>query len=540
MSIKSLFSQLNEAFLIIDRTQPQQPFINEAASKVLSIEDHALLNSPFWQEHLEPIAIGSPIPKEHSAYFEGKNYLLSFSEVNDPETTYLVVHIKADTPSEETLHNFFDLVDNLGAYVFCKDTEFNYTYANQQVCELFDCPLEEIIGHNDYKFFGEETGKKLIETYDKPVIDQGKTQRNEERLFVENLNEHRHYLSVKKPLFDPNGQVRGLFGISTDITAEKETQTKLRESELRLRTILDNVGAYIYIKDKDRRFKYINKLTEELFQKKSDEIVGMTNIELLGQEQGEEFDQTDRQVFEIGEKVTCLETFSTPDEIYYYWSVKIPLQNEQGEIDHYIGISTDITDQKNLEHQVRQSHRELEVRLEEINKLKDELQNQATHDALTGLFNRRYLEEHIPLIFADPNRAPTSLLMVDIDNFKAINDNHGHGIGDKTLAYLADTLRAECRNNDLICRYGGDEFLVVLPNTPQSSALKKAEWIRKSFQLNLTNALPELKKNSISIGISTSPDNADSFEKLYHSSDKALYEAKKKGRNCCVTASELP
>jgi diguanylate cyclase (GGDEF)-like protein/PAS domain S-box-containing protein len=539
MSIKSLFSQLNEAYLIIDRAQPQQPFINEAASKLLSIEGHVLTNSTFWQEHLESIAIDSSIPKEHSVYFEGKNYLLNFSEVNDQGSTYLVVHIKADTPSEETLHNFFDLVDNLGAYVFCKDTEFNYTYANQQVCELFDCPLEEIIGHNDYKFFGEETGKKLIETYDKPVIDKGETQRNEERLFVENINEYRNYLSVKKPLFDQNGKVRGLFGISTDITAEKETQAKLRESELRLRTILDNVGAYIYIKDKDRRFKYINKLTEELFQKKSDEIVGMTNIELLGPEQGEEFDQTDRQVFEVGEKVTCLETFSTPDEIYYYWSVKIPLQNEQGEIDHYIGISTDITDQKNLEHQVRQSHHELEVRLEEINKLKDELQNQATHDALTGLFNRRYLEEHIPLIFADPNRAPTSLLMVDIDNFKAINDNHGHGVGDKALAYLADTLRTECRSNDLICRYGGDEFLVVLPNTPQSSALKKAEWIRKSFQLNLTNVLPELQKNSISIGISTSPDNADNFEKLYHSSDKALYEAKKKGRNCCVTASEL-
>lgn len=539
MSIKSLFSQLNEAFLIIDREQPQQPFINEAASQLLAIEGHALPNSTFWQEHLEPIVIGSPIPKEHSVYFEGKNYLLGFSEVNDHETTCLVIHIKADTPSEETLHNFFDLVDNLGAYVFCKDTEFNYTYANQQVCELFNCPLEEIIGHNDYKFFGEDTGKKLIETYDKPVIDKGKTQRNEELLFVENINEYRHYLSVKKPLFDQNGLVRGLFGISTDITAEKETQAKLRESELRLRTILDNVGAYIYIKDKDRRFKYINKLTEELFQKKSDEIVGMTNIELLGPEQGEEFDQTDRQVFEIGEKVTCLETFTTPDKIYYYWSVKIPLQNEQGEIDHYIGISTDITDQKHLEHQVRQSHHELEVRLDEINKLKDELQNQATHDALTGLFNRRYLEEHIPLIFAEPNRAPTSLLMVDIDNFKTINDNHGHGIGDKALVYLADTLRAECRSNDLICRYGGDEFLVVLPNTPQSSALKKAEWIRKNFQLNLTNTLPELQKHSISIGISTSPDNADSFEKLYHSSDKALYEAKKKGRNRCVTASEL-
>ncbi|WP_420599799.1 sensor domain-containing diguanylate cyclase [Neptuniibacter sp.] len=537
MSIKSVFEQLNDAFLIIDLENPDQLHFNAAARELLSIDDSALAESQLWQQKLSPLLKTSALPEEHSIFYKNQNFRLSISQIDVEQSKCIAVHFSPSPPSEETLHNFFDLVDNLGAYVFCKDTEFNYTYANQQVCELFNCPLEEVIGNNDYKFFGEDTGRELIETFDKPVIEQGIIQSNEERLFVESINEYRTYLSVKKPLLDQSGKVRGLFGISTDITEEKRTQAKLRESELRLRTILDNVGAYIYIKDKDRKFQYINKLTEELFQKKSEEVVGLSNIELLGPEQGEEFDQTDRQVFELGKKVTCLETFTTPDGIFYYWSVKIPLQNDQGEIDHYIGISTDITDQKNLENQVRQSNHELELRLKEIHKLKDELQNQATHDTLTGLYNRRYLEDHSPLCFADPNRAPTSLLMVDIDNFKSINDNHGHGIGDKTLQYLAETLRAECRSNDLICRYGGDEFLVILPNTPQESALKKAEWIRKSYQLNLAKVLPDLRSNSISIGISTSPTNADNFEKLYHAADKALYEAKYEGRNCCVTAS---
>ncbi len=538
MSAESLFGQLQEAFLVIKPEQSEPVFLNEAACKLLSLDKEQFVNSSLWRQQILPLVKDSKLSKDHYISFQGQNYRLGFSQIIDSQSKLIAVHLSKDSPSEETLHNFYDLVDNLGAYVFCKDTDFNYTYANQQVCELFGCSLEEVIGHNDYKFFGEDTGKQLIETYDKPVIEQGQTQRNEELLFVDSINEYRHYLSVKKPLFDQDGNVRGLFGISTDITQEKETQAQLRESELRLRTILDNVGAYIYIKDKERRFKYINKMTEELFQRKSEEIVGLNNFDLLGPEQGEEFDQTDRKVFELGKKVTCLETFTTPDDILYYWSVKIPLQNAQGEIDHYIGISTDITDQKHLEHQVRQSHQELELRLAEIKKLKDELQTQATHDSLTGLYNRRYLEDHSPLSFTDPSRGPTSLLMVDIDNFKSINDSYGHGLGDKTLQLLAETLRAECRSNDLICRYGGDEFIVILPNTPQDSALKKAEWIRKSFRLNTPSSLPELDQSSISIGIATSPDNADCFEKLYNSADKALYAAKKKGRNCCVTASE--
>ncbi|MCP4597093.1 diguanylate cyclase [Neptuniibacter sp.] len=538
MSAESLFRQIEEAFLVINPEQSQPVFLNEAACKLLSLDKEQFVNSSLWLQQIQPLIKGSTPPKEHFISFQGRNYRLGFSQIHDDQCNSIAVHLSEDSPSEETLHNFYDLVDNLGAYVFCKDTNFNYTYANQQVCELFSCSLEEIIGHNDYKFFGENTGKELIETYDKPVIEQGQTQRNEELLFVDSINEYRHYLSVKKPLFDQDGKVRGLFGISTDITQEKKTQTQLRESELRLRTILDNVGAYIYIKDKDRRFKYINKMTEELFQRKSEEIVGLNNFDLLGPEQGEEFDQTDRKVFELGKKVTCLETFTTPDDILYYWSVKIPLQSEQGEIDHYIGISTDITDQKRLEQTVRESHQELELRLEEIKKLKDELQTQATHDSLTGLYNRRYLEDHSPLSFTDPSRGTTSLLMVDIDNFKSINDTYGHGIGDKALKLLADTLSAECRSNDLICRYGGDEFIVILPNTPQDSALMKAEWIRKNFQLNTPDTLAKIKQISISIGIATSPDNADCFEKLYNAADKALYAAKKKGRNCCVTASE--
>lgn len=213
MSIKSVFEQLNDAFLIIDLENPDQLHFNAAARELLSIDGSALAESQLWQQKLSPLLKASALPEEHSIFYKNQNFRLSISQIDVEQSTCIAVHFSPSPPSEETLHNFFDLVDNLGAYVFCKDTEFNYTYANQQVCELFNCPLEEVIGNNDYKFFGEDTGRELIETFDKPVIEQGITQSNEERLFVESINEYRTYLSVKKPLLDQSGKVLSLIHI---------------------------------------------------------------------------------------------------------------------------------------------------------------------------------------------------------------------------------------------------------------------------------------------------------------------------------------
>jgi len=171
--------------------------------------------------------------------------------------------------------------------------------------------------------------------------------------------------------------------------------------------------------------------------------------------------------------------------------------------------------------------------------LKDKLKDLTLIDNVTGLYNRHYLDNYADKILSLSNREHKKIafVKVGIDQFKAVIDEFDYSVGDKVLKTLAKTLKDTVRNSDIVVKIDGDEFLVILPNTPQESALKKAEWIRKSYQLNLAKVLPDLRSNSISIGISTSPTNADNFEKLYHAADKALYEAKYEGRNCCVTAS---
>ncbi|WP_028299576.1 sensor domain-containing diguanylate cyclase [Oceanospirillum beijerinckii] len=537
MSICSVLSQLRQAYLVVDLNDWQPVLLNQEACLLLCENLDSLNHSKLWHNTLLPVL--KQADKAHDSVFFHQQTLfqLYLSKVEEDGCEYLAASITKAAPSKEQLHNLFSLLDNLGAYVYCKDTQYNYSFVNRQVCELFSALPEQIIGRNDRAFFGEESGLRLIRESDHFVIEQGQVIEREEVNFIPHLNEYRHYLTVKKPLFDDSGQITGLFGISTDITELKRTQQQLFESEQQLSTILDNVGAYIFIKDRNCCFRYINKKTEELFQRNSAEVVGLNNLELLGEEQAAEFDRTDVQVFESGQRIDCLETFQLEDEVRYYWTVKIPLCSDQGDVERYIGISTDITEQKRLENELRESNKCLEQQLEEIGRLKDELHIQATHDALTGLYNRRFLEEHAELAFTDSQRGSASILMVDVDHFKQVNDTLGHQLGDEILQLLARVMIDECRTNDLVCRYGGEEFLILLPNADADVAYQKAEWIRKAYEIEVARHFPQAGGSSISIGVAASPKHGQDFIKVYQAADEALYQAKALGRNRTVRAT---
>lgn len=163
----------------------------------------------------------------------------------------------------------------------------------------------------------------------------------------------------------------------------------------------------------------------------------------------------------------------------------------------------------------------------------------AITDALTGLYNRRYLETHLNhMIEHYVNRGKVlSVLAVDVDFFKAINDTHGHDAGDKVLQELASRLREHTRSIDLCCRIGGEEFIVVLPNTDPSTAEKIGERLRraiaaKSFTIGTSSPVPV----TISAGLASLAGMEDSLEKLLKRADSALYRAKREGRNRVVKA----
>jgi diguanylate cyclase (GGDEF)-like protein len=156
---------------------------------------------------------------------------------------------------------------------------------------------------------------------------------------------------------------------------------------------------------------------------------------------------------------------------------------------------------------------------------KDFLVDLAVKDGLTGLFNRRYFNE---LIKTEMNRvrrapAPLSLLMLDIDNFKNYNDTQGHPAGDELLKGVAKVLKSSVRAVDMVCRYGGEEFVIILPQADKSVGKILAERIR--VQVNL------YFPTTISIGVATYPDDAEEIEPLIQKADNALYQAKQSGKN---------
>ncbi len=163
----------------------------------------------------------------------------------------------------------------------------------------------------------------------------------------------------------------------------------------------------------------------------------------------------------------------------------------------------------------------------------------AVTDPLTGLHNRRYLETHLSgLVEKVGNRGKAlTLLALDIDHFKAINDNHGHDVGDRVLQEFAQRVQAEVRGLDLVSRTGGEEFIVVLPYTNTDQAHLIAERIRESIcrsQFESGGDCAPLDV-TVSIGVSALDDPMDQPDDLMKRADLALYDAKRSGRNCVMS-----
>ena len=178
-------------------------------------------------------------------------------------------------------------------------------------------------------------------------------------------------------------------------------------------------------------------------------------------------------------------------------------------------------------------------------KLRESLRQQSIRDPATGLYNRRFLEESAQREVLRASRRHIqgcndgmALMMIDIDNFKLFNDQHGHEVGDQVLHEVADVLQGQTRGSDVAARYGGEEFTIVLTDMPPSLAFERAEHVRAAVEALVLQASGKpLGTVTISIGLAQFPAHGSTVETLLLAADKALYEAKRAGRNRVVVAS---
>lgn len=188
---------------------------------------------------------------------------------------------------------------------------------------------------------------------------------------------------------------------------------------------------------------------------------------------------------------------------------------------------------QSVEDQLRQTNEALQTKLNEVIELQTKLREQAIHDALTGLFNRHYLTDVMATELSRAQRGayPVAFMLVDLDHFKNINDRYGHHIGDVVLKMAGKVLLEHTRQGDYAFRYGGEEFLVILPGTAPHDALRRAEQLRADF----IALKPEVDGNIIdvtaSIGVAVYPIDGEKTEDILRYVDAALYQAKGKGRD---------
>ena len=298
--------------------------------------------------------------------------------------------------------------------------------------------------------------------------------------------------------------------------------------------LIETMNDGILVMDAQNRIVDLNPAMERLLNAKATSYIGKNAFEVLEPL----MEKTDLFL----NNLEARSEMTVPLDPSRFLDLRVtPLYDRNQILSGRLLVFRDITERKQVEKRLRYVNDKLQGQLIEIGLLQSKLREQAIRDPLTNLFNRRYLEETLDreLSRAARENYPVCVIMIDLDHFKRINDTHGHEAGDLVLKAIAEALSEFSRRGDFACRYGGEEFVIVMPNIPLETAYERAESLRQS--LNLLSVPYEYYNLSvtISIGIACYPENGQTRETLLRAADQALYAAKEAGRNHILAYNQL-
>jgi diguanylate cyclase (GGDEF)-like protein/PAS domain S-box-containing protein len=304
----------------------------------------------------------------------------------------------------------------------------------------------------------------------------------------------------------------------------------------RVRTTLNTLAEGVLILDKEDRIVMANDVFAQLTGESSDTLQGRKVSELpwvQAQEQAadEEYPWQRARGEGRAQRGSVL-GLRGQDQEHSLSVNSMPILAEDGTTRGAFATFDDLTPLERKNTHLRKLLQRLKQSREEIRRQNDELRLLATHDPLTGCLNRRAFFTEFETQWASAQRYghPLSCVMVDVDHFKSVNDNYGHGVGDQVLQLVADTLRSAVRKTDAVCRYGGEEFCVLLPHNDTEAGEQAADRLRVAIAARNCGDV----KVTASLGVSSLALGARDPRELLEEADKCLYHAKRSGRNRVV------
>ncbi len=433
----------------------------------------------------------------------------------------------------ESEARFRFLFDQSHDAVFLLNLNGRYIMTNQRAADMLGYTVEELakLSVNDISAEIEKSDhvtKRLLAGEHIPLYERLFRKKDGQIIYVE--------VNVEL-VRDKNGNLMHIQSVARNITERKQSEEALNKSEEMYRLLAENISDVIWILDiNENRFRYVSPSVERLR--------GYTVEEVLAQDMSAVFTPDSLQTVQQT-MLSSVQSYKDGYRGFYVNEVEQPckdgstvwtetttsfhMNENTGHLEVY-GVSRDITERKRLQNELHNYVKEIEL-------LQVELRDQAIRDPLTGLYNRRYMQDVFKREFSRAEREndSVSVIMLDMDGLKIFNDTYGHSIGDRAIKTLATQIQNMIRNEDFCCRYGGDEFIVVLTKANIKDAVKRVEQWRKSLNNHPLEVDGDKKiQVKFTAGVAIFPAHGTSMEEVLNYADVALYRAKTQGRNCTV------
>lgn len=413
-------------------------------------------------------------------------------------------HFLATAQMAEEKAKSESIIAGIGDGIIIQDREFRIIYQNAAMQKL----LGNRQGDLCYRAFNSDA--RCPECFMLETITDGQVRRAEKSVMMNGTMVH---LDITfSPIRGSEGEITGCLELLRDVTERRNSEEKLRTTQEFLANLMELVPMPIYVTKTSGHFQMVNKAWETFTGAQRHEAIGRHIDNFFVHGTFEQLLKTDPQVIEGAFPLVTEQFVDSTNGRHYFHTVKFPLHDASGKVEAVGGILVDITERKQFEEQ---------------------LVYQAKHDFLTGLPNRNMLHDRLEeaLSFEYHHKGLLALLILDLDNFKVINDTFGHAAGDILLKDVAEKLKHNLRLYDTFARLGGDEFVILIRDTERNLDIGRiASRILSIFNNPLMVKGQEVFVTA-SIGISMFPADGANSEMLLKNADAAMFHAKKKGKN---------